>query len=60
MATVNYCADGRTYLEITRADRQRADFSLNGSLHVELSADEAEALRDDAAHAVEAREEATR
>lgn len=61
MATVNYCADGRIYLELTQADIERADFARGDlRLDLELSADEAEALRDDAAHAVEEREEATR
>ena len=61
MATVNYCADGRTYLELTQADIERADFARGDlRLDLELSDAEAEALRDDAAHAVEEREEATR
>ena len=56
MATVNFCSDGRMYLELTRVERDQALYDVRGGMFLALTPDQVEALVDEAQHALEDRE----
>lgn len=61
MATINYCSDGRIYLEVSQADMDAAHYTpAPRRMDIGLSRDEAKDLADAATVAVDEYEEANR
>lgn len=61
MATINYCSDGRIYLEVSQADMEAALYTpAPRRMDIEISHDDAKDLADAAIVAVDEYEEANR